>query len=504
MSLFFKSLISRVILLNILLLAVGFATFTLFHIRREQVHLLASTRDSAQLLLSTIEKSIFNSMRLGNTEEVQSILELVGRSPRLANVRIFHPDGTILKSARPEEIGSKVNPQDLALFLSKQTERTFRADGDEVMAIVKPIVSDERCYLCHGIGRRVIGVLNLNYSLAYTSQRLRESSQLFMLSTLTIVALLSVGISLILIRFVKRPIGEMAEQMEKVEGGDLSVRLEPRFPDEIGSLMHSFNSMVDNLDKARHELQQCHFQQMERADRLASVGEMATGIAHEIKNPLAGISGAISVLASDFPEEDPRREVIGEVLEQIKRLDKTSTDLLHFGRPGTPEFAWADINELTNKTLFFVSQHPEARNVHRVKELTRDLPPVWVDEKQVQQVLLNVSINALQEMGAGGTLTVQTELVRKSGREWVRLLVADTGRGIPPEDLEKIFVPFFTTKTQGTGLGLAICKRLVEQQGGEIRVESRIGLGTTFIIDLPVVGGPGRPTDKERDARAKE
>nr|NIS43447.1 histidine kinase [Desulfuromonadales bacterium] len=231
----------------------------------------------------------------------------------------------------------------------------------------------------------------------------------------------------------------------------------PQYPDEIGSLMHSFNSMVTNLEKAKRELESYHYRQMERADRLASVGEMATGLAHEIKNPLAGISGAISVLAGEFPEDDVRRQVVDEILEQIKRLDKTVTDLLYFGRPGKPEFTFADINELADKTLFLLSQHPEARNVHRVKELTRDLPLAWVDPKQVQQVFLNVIINAVQAMKDGGTLSLYTERHQIGSREMIRIRIADTGGGIPEEKLDKIFTPFFTTKTQGTGLGLAIC-----------------------------------------------
>lgn len=486
---FFKSLISRVILLNILLLTVGIGIFSLFIIREEQSHLVAATRESADMLLSTVERSIFNSMRIGNSEEVQAILEMVGKGHRLSGLRIFHPDGTILKSALPQEIGTRVNPYDLALFLNRRSEGIFRVGGEEVLGMVKPILSDERCYLCHGIGRKVIGVLNLNFSLDPTSQKLRETSQFFMLSTAVLIILLSAGVSFILLRFVRRPIQTMAVKMAKVEDGDFSVRLSPHFQDEMGSLMRSFNSMVVNLEKAKKELEQCHYQQMERADRLASVGEMTTGIAHEIKNPLAGISGAISVLADDYTEEDPRKEIVKQILEQIGRLDKTATDLLFFGRPGKPEFSYVDINALIKKTLFFVSQHPEARNIHRVKELTRDLPPVGADEKQIQQVLFNIIINAIQAMKEGGTLTILTESIRREGQEFVRILISDTGRGIPPADLEKIFIPFFTTKTQGTGLGLPICKKLMQQNGGNLSVASRIGEGTTFTIELPAAGG---------------
>jgi signal transduction histidine kinase len=498
--LFIKSLITRVIILNILLLTTGIGILSLVHVRREEHHLLSATRDSAELLLSTVEKSIFNSMRLGNSEDVQAILEMVGRNHRLSRVRIFHPDGTILKSAHPREIGTRVDNFDLALFANNRHQGIFRVDGEEVLGMVEPIVSDERCFLCHGPGRKVIGVLNLNLSLGDTTQRLRQSYQFFLVSTSIIVVLLSVGTSFVLVRLVKRPIRTMAARMAQVEAGDLSVRMGSSATDEMGSLMRSFDSMVVNLEKTSKELEQYHFGQMERADRLASVGEMATGIAHEIKNPLAGISGAISVFADDFAADDPRREIVREVLEQIGRLDKTATDLLYFGRPGQPEFNFVDLNSLVKKTLFFVSQHPEARNIHRIKDLTRDLPAVWADEKQIQQVLLNVIINAVQAMPDGGTLTVQTEAVEGAGMPSVRVVVMDTGKGISEPDLERIFVPFHTTKTQGTGLGLAICRRLMEQHGGTIKVSSRVGEGTTFMIELPVA--QGQPANGNEEQRA--
>jgi hypothetical protein len=213
---------------------------------------------------------------------------------------------------------------------------------------------------------------------------------------------------------------------------------------------------------------------------------MSAGIAHEIKNPLAAISGAITVLSDDFGEDDPRREVISKVLEQISRLDKAATDLLFFGRPGKPSLDYVDTNDLLNKTMFFVSQHPEAKNVHQNKEFTRNLPPVWVDGKQLQQVFFNIIINAIQAMKDGGTLLLQTDLSEVRGKEVVRVLVGDSGPGIKPQDLEMIFAPFFTTKTQGTGLGLAICRQLMEQQGGTIEINSRLGEGTRVVITLPV------------------
>ena len=484
---FFKSLIGRIVILSFLLFMFAIGSVTLFHIRREHTHITTSSLRTADLMMSVIERAIYSSMSTGNTRDVQTILEMVGSDERLDGVRIFHPDGRVLKSSEPNEIGRRVNPHDLATFLQGQRHDTFRgSSGQDVLGVVKPIYTEQSCAPCHGSGRRVIGVLNLDLSLDEMEAQLLQTSQLFGLTMLTIVLLLTWGISLIFNRFVRQPLKTMSAKMALVEEGDLTVRLEPQSNDEVSALMVNFNSMVDRLSLANDELQDYHYQQMERADRLASVGEMSAGIAHEIKNPLAGIKGAITVLADDFSAEDPRREVIDKVLEQISRLDKAATDLLFFGRPGKPTLDYVDTNDLLKKTMFFVSQHPEAKNVHQTKEFTRNLPPVWVDGKQLQQVFFNIIINAIQAMKEGGTLLLQTDLVGEQGKQSVRVLIGDSGPGIKPEDLERIFTPFFTTKTQGTGLGLAICRQLVEQQGGTIELRSRVGEGTRVVIDLPV------------------
>lgn len=480
-----KSLISRVIILNILLLSTGIGILTAVQIYREETHLLGAARNNAALMLSTVEKAIFNAMRSGNSQDVQAILEMVGRTTELPVIRIFQPDGTILKSATPQEIGKRVSARELGLFSTGKRADVVRVAGRDVLAMVKPIESDPSCYLCHGEKEQILGVLNLNLSLADTVQQVEASTRFYTYSTLVLILLLSLGISIILLRMIKAPIHEMSEKMARVEEGDLTVRMESRSMDEMGSLMRSFSSMVVNLEVAQQELKQYHYQQMERADRLAAVGEMASGLAHEIKNPLAGISGAISVLADDFPEEDPRRQIVKEVLEQIGRLNKLATDLLYFGKPGVPEPRLVDVNALLKKTLFFVCQHPEAKAIHRVEELTKNLPPVWVDEKQIQQVFFNVILNAIQAMKDGGVLTIQTDFTREGDRELVQITVADTGCGIAESEREKIFAPFHTTKTQGTGLGLAICRQLLQAHLGDIRLQSRPGEGTTFTITLP-------------------
>ena len=201
----FNSLISRVIILSIMLMTTGIGIFTLFHIQREEQHLIDATRESAKLLLSTVEKSIFTSMSIGNSEDVQSILEQIGETNEFAHLRIFHPDGTILKSSFPSEIGTQVSNDELALFTDQKDYGIYQVGGEGVLGMVRPIESDQRCFFCHGEGRKIIGVLNLNFSLQDMTRRIRDTSEFFFGSTIVIVLLLSLGISFILIRFVKRP-----------------------------------------------------------------------------------------------------------------------------------------------------------------------------------------------------------------------------------------------------------------------------------------------------------
>jgi signal transduction histidine kinase len=278
--------------------------------------------------------------------------------------------------------------------------------------------------------------------------------------------------------------------MSRVEQGDLSVRMKSEAKDEVGRLIVSFDSMVDKLDQAKRELEEYHFQQMERADRLASIGEMAAGIAHEIKNPLTGIAAAITIIKEEFPPEDDRRGIAEEVLEQVNRLDKTVNDLLFFGKPAPPEPVCADVNKILEKTMLFAAQHRGGKNIEKVLRLQDDLPPVCVDPKQIQQVFLNLILNAVQAMQDGGTLTITSAVVERKGTPVVSIAIADTGPGIPPQILGKIFTPFFTTKAQGTGLGLAICYKLVEQHNGTLSVASEGGAGTVFTVELPPAAMP--------------
>jgi PAS domain S-box-containing protein len=244
-------------------------------------------------------------------------------------------------------------------------------------------------------------------------------------------------------------------------------------------------------------------QDLARVDRLASLGELAAGVAHEIKNPLAGIAGAMQIVIQNRDKEKSFSFIFHEVLEQVNRLDSFVNNLLQFARPGQTQFTNVNVGEILKKVLFFITVQLEEKKIVVHNEIVEKPTFVLGDAGQLQQVFLNILINAIDAMGKGGVITIQSHDQNfshpltnprnkcanpfgylKSGE--INITITDTGKGIESDSLETIFNPFYTTKSTGTGLGLSISHRIIEQHEGTITVKSKPGRGTTFNVQLPV------------------
>lgn len=237
----------------------------------------------------------------------------------------------------------------------------------------------------------------------------------------------------------------------------------------------------DSMSKLREVEQARHRAELSRSEHLAAVGELAASLAHEIKNPLAGISGAIQIFGDELAEDHPHKEIIAESLRQIDRLDAAVKDLLIYARPRPPVFAPASILPLLERTVMILREEPAFKGV-RVEVVSADGDRVLrVDERMLQQVFANLLINAAHACRNTGKI----RCVVSPGENSVRITIEDNGIGMDSAALKRAFEPFFTTKARGTGLGLAICKRIVESHDGAITLESRPGHGTRAIIDLP-------------------
>jgi signal transduction histidine kinase len=286
---------------------------------------------------------------------------------------------------------------------------------------------------------------------------------------------------------IQRPMVELQEQIAQVGEGDLSARVSfSKRNDEIGDLGRNFNRMVEQLRESREEIERLHRTQMSRAEHLATLGELATGLAHEIRNPLAGIAGVIEIVGRDLPSSSPARSVIKDVHLEIAQINRILTDLLETARPRPPEMRASDLNTTVEHAVMLAKQQVLSKPIKIELEKSPALQVVEHDSDQIHQVLLNLLLNAVQAIEGPGSIKVQIQ----SEDDFAAISVTDTGRGIPPEHLPNIFRPFYTTKGNGTGLGLSLARRIVEEHRGRIEVTSEVGKGTIFRVLLPLQTGP--------------
>ncbi len=284
-------------------------------------------------------------------------------------------------------------------------------------------------------------------------------------------------------------IADLRDQLVRLgEGGlDVMVGFGNR-NDEVGDLGRKFNCTVQQLRERREDVERLHRAQMTRAECLATVGELATGRAHEIRNLLAGIAGVIEIVSSDPSVNSSSRAALNDVGAEIGHVNRILTDLLQAARPHPPEMRSSDLNSTVEHAVALARQQLPSVSIRIELQKDSRLPNVEHDSGQIYQVVLNLLLNAMQAIDGAGTIRVEISFVDG----YAAITVVDTGRGIALEHLANIFRPFYTTKGTGTGLGLTMARRTVEDHHGRIEVSSELGSGTKFSVVLPLQQGKSR------------
>jgi len=296
----------------------------------------------------------------------------------------------------------------------------------------------------------------------------------------------------------------LAKGMERVAGGDLDYTIKLNRKDEIGELAAVFNAMTHDLKKAKSELmdwgntlekkvqektEAIHRAQAQliHSEKLASLGRMAAGVAHEINSPLTGIVTFGHLLQRKFPPGSQEREDIDVIIDQANRCSTIIRGLLGFARASAAEKALTNINDVLKSSVNIVQHKADFFNIKLVTDFDPALLRVKADSSQLQQVFLNMTMNAADAMEGKGTLTITTRNVIENNQDFAEVVFSDSGPGIPQENLEKLFEPFFTTKPvgKGTGLGLAVSHGIIKDHGGTITVKTKINKGSSFFIRLP-------------------
>ncbi|EKD33569.1 MAG: hypothetical protein ACD_75C02654G0004 [uncultured bacterium] len=381
----------------------------------------------------------------------------------------------------------------------------FNKQGTQVVGMAKAIYNEKSCSTAachfHSPKQRILGVLDIIVSLENMHTMIYNYRNKLGFLTVFLLLFISLSITFFTHRLVNRPIRKLLTQTKRIAGGDLDALVKNVSRDEMGELSDAFNQMTVSLKNARMELEEWgknleakvekrtrEIKQMQahlvRSEKLVSLGRLVAGITHEINNPLTGIL-MFATLTSRSPKLDPSlKGDMDVVINEAKRCAKIVKGLLEFSRESVPQKKPTSLNKVMDHTLDLIIRQSIFHNIDVAKDYQPDLPLIPVDQDQIEQVFINTLLNASESMPFGGSITIHTYT---ENEEYVCLQITDTGSGIVEEDLERIFDPFFSTKSnKGTGLGLSVSYGIIERHGGKIDVQSKVHEGTTFTIKLPL------------------
>jgi two-component system, NtrC family, sensor kinase len=499
-------------------------------IRLHGQHLEELTFTSAERIADTIKSSTRYSMLRNHRDEVHNIIQTIGAEPGIGKIRIYDQDGSVRYSTDEREVGTQVDKQAEACYACHAQEepisRLDRPDrmriytgpeGGRIVGLITPIENSEDCggAGCHVSPalQTVLGVLDVTMSLEKPDQMIAEGRTQMVRVLFFSTLLISTVFGFLIWVLVYRPVHRLREGTHQVARGEVPRKLDIYSRDEIGELAISFNHMTEELERAREEitqwtrtleerveektaeLQRAH-QRMIKVERMASMGQLAAIVAHEVNNPLAGILTYARLLRKrmEMPREQLGPQALAEIREDLDligseaaRCGEIVKGLLQFARQGKRDYQSNDLNRLVSESLRLIRHKVELSCIETRAQLDESLPPVVCDAQEIRQALVAVLINACEAVGPKhGLIQVGTEC--PADQESVDIWVEDNGVGMDAETQKHIFEPFFTTKEhgKGVGLGLAAVSGIINQHSGEINVQSEVGKGTRITLRLPL------------------
>jgi two-component system NtrC family sensor kinase len=524
-------------------LTLALLLFTLLVVRHQRDQLLREATSRVTQLSEMITKSTRFAMLLDQPDYVHRIIEDVGSNKSIDRIRIFSKEGRIIDSTFAPEIGLKVDQKAEGCIRCHETARPLEQisrsdkarifsarDGKRLLGSMEVIRNEPSCSnaACHQHRKdqSVLGVLDIVYSLDEIDRSMRQSVIIIAILSLGFVTIALLSINFFVRRLVYVPLRDLKTGARRLSTGDLEQPIPVRSEDEFGELAAAFNAMTEALRNSRQELREWGRTLEEkvekrtrelrvaeaeaaRGEKLASVGLLAAGIAHELNNPLTGILTFSHLIRRKMQDGSPDAEDLDLVIRETKRCAAIIRRLLDFAREKTPEKKYCDLNQIIEDTARIIDRPAHLRDIEITMDLDRSLPPVWVDADLIKQVIMNMLVNAQHAIEEKGSITIRSRRVPEAmspepgakAVPMVELSIIDTGCGIPEQNLKRIFDPFFTSKElgKGTGLGLSVSHGIVSAHGGSIKVESTVGEGSTFHVYLPVDPSSGNTESSGSD-----
>jgi two-component system NtrC family sensor kinase len=486
----------RLILVLIIppILVVG--VYGLIRVRIGRAELLAETERNVILLAKAIQATVERGLRDRDprTSDLDAMLaDILKDQEEIDRIRIL--DRWLQRTAMSSRLSVA---QDVPPDVLRRVAETGEGEGitaghgkAEVFSYVLPI---------RVVSGAIVGTMDVTQQLSRIEERVRGATWDIAVRLTLLAVSMTLLTGLVLQREVLRPLSRLMEGIRNVGRGESAKPLPVERRDELGRVAEAFNTMATQLQAARRQLllETEHAldleQQLRHSATLAVAGRLATGLAHEIGTPLNIISGQVEYIFRNLPAGNPLGEEQNVIVEQIDRISAMIRSLLDTVRPVKPAIQPTKLKKVTDRLLLLLEHTARRHGVTLEVSIPDDLPPVRADRNQLQQVIINILMNAFEAARPSGTVQVHARRAERATRAGVEIEVRDTGPGIHASLLSRIFEPFFSTKPQGegTGLGLPICRDIVSSFGGDITVESAPGAGATFLVWLAEEDTPER------------
>ena len=504
--------------------------FTLVFVEHREEELQSEISRHVTQISDVIIASTRSSMLVNERDIAGKIIEDIGKQKGIERVRVIDKDGTIIHSNRTSEVGYSVEQQDEPCVQCHKTSTPLEQVSDDkrwkviempgghrVLGTMQAIRNEPSCSSAscheHSASQSVLGIVDVAYSLDEIDQSRKTHTIHMIVMASGFILIFAASIGVLLQRLIYVPLKDMDSGAKQIAAGRLDQNIPVRSNDEFGRVAASFNHMTEALKASRSEMQDMLHTleskvtertrellaakaEVAQGEKLASIGVLASGIAHELNNPLTGVLTFTSLMRKKAADGSEDAADLDLVIRETKRCAGIIRRLLDFAREKVPVKGFFNLNLVIEDTVRFVERPASLQQIEITTVLDPALPQVWGDADLIKQVLLNLLVNAQQAIEGKGSIKVASRVYSgtvsdKSGVDtlpMVEISVTDTGCGIPPANLERIFDPFFTSKEvgKGTGLGLSVSYGIVKAHGGKINVESVVGEGTTFYVLLPI------------------
>ena len=523
---FTRLLAFRLFLIILGVMAVGTAFFTTINIQWQSKQHIETAIKTAGRTSDIIKRSTHYSMLLNRREDIYQIITTTGNEPGIEGIRIYNKLGIVSFSTIEGEVGTRVNMNaeacnachgsgDIPLAPTPtELTRIFRSPkGYRVLGMITPIYNDPTCSNgpCHAHPKTqtVLGVLDVMLPLSDLDRAMAQSARDQYVSAILLFLAVSLGTGIFVWIVINKPVKQLTKGTEEIMRGNLAHRIPIRSRDELGVLAESFNQMTEELQRARNEIVEWTRTLEERVDektkelqraqrnmihveKMASLGQLASTVAHELNNPLEGVLTYAKLLKKKLRSEQipsPQAEEIQNELsliaDETARCGGIVKNLLLFSKQKVGDMKEEDLRAVVQRSVQLIHHHLQMNNIKLDLKIPDSPMPAFCDSQQLEQALLALEINAVEAMPEGGTLTMRARIIHD--QDEVELSISDTGCGIQEKDLPHVFEPFFTTKEggKGTGLGLAVVYGIIQRHNGNIDVRSRVNAGSTFTLTIP-------------------